>query len=497
MMKSFDEKDELYRIAHKSMRSECEITSAEVEAQFSKPDVEARFERLTFMKRLLIGAPQLVGYRRAWDMYNDILSGNAEYAERLYGKNFAAPEFADFSEFRSFHRVAVNIIMREEERAKAPKRRKSAAENEGYSEPVVEPALEHPRFLPETVIKSLVEDKWKADYYVFMCERLKDVLNPDLAEVDSDSFDAVLKRATEQYLRNQSRPILTNELSDYSNPFMMKKAATARLLHEGCVRNKLEETLVSELLESDPSLVKLRSQASLPAEVLEPLQAFRGLTNWSFDPEIRMEQKIDALLDITRNLLAGKEAMELETSEPILSNGRIKHPYRNHVGFVSSAPKGRVGGWGHGKPVTDEKTDLEKVRYPTLQRVAHSLPQDAQYRSQAMHAIQVLERSRGWEFSDKTKAVNALKEVLDTLPASKMIAGKLNRALPVVRYGRFAPGTLSSSHKFVRRRPSNLLRRNRIRMYFRSVTATVPLNRRWAERKTKNQQRSKKKDSRK
>jgi hypothetical protein len=112
-----------------------------------------------------------------------------------------------------------------------------------------------------------------------------------------------------------------------------------------------------------------------------------------------------------------------------------------------------------------------------------------------MHAIQVLERSRGWSFSDKTKAVNALKEVLDNLPSSKMIMGKLDKALPVVRYGRFAPGTLSSSHKFVRRKPSNLLRRNRIRMYFRSITANTPLSRRWADRRAKNQVRSKKKDS--
>ena len=427
-------------------------------------------------------------------MYNDVREGKEPYIEKLYGSSFSAPEFTSMDDFKSVHRIAVSIIKREEERAKAPKRRKAGAENEGYSEPVVEPPLEHWRFQKDNVVKSLVEDKWKSDYYAFVCAKIQETLGPNASAIDSDDFVSVLRRATEKYLRNESRPVLTNELSDYYNPFMMKKSTTERLLHEGCVRNKLEESLVPAFIDQQTEFVKLRSQAELPPEVLEPLQAFRGIVNWSFDPEKRMDQKLDGIQHLLDDI-AG-ESGDTEGGNPP-TGSRVKHRYANHYGFTSEVPRGRRGGWGHGKPLSPEKQDLQRMRYPTLQRVAHSLPKDPQYRSQAMHAIEVLERSRGWEFSDKTKAVNAMKEVLDALPSSKSIVGKLNKALPVVRYGRFSPGNLASSHRFVRRKPSNLLRRNRIRMYFRSMTATTSLSKRWTDRRTKNAVRSKKKDSKK
>ena len=494
ILDEFNKNEAMYRISPKSLDIDSSSSENTESGTVLRQKSDDRFDQLTFLKRILIGAPQLVGSRRAWEIYNDARSGEQEYVEKVYGKKLAQPPtFSDYEEFKNIHRIAVSIIKREEERAKIPKRRKSAAENEGYSEPIVEPALEDWRFQRANVIISLVEDKWKADSYSSLCREISKTIDSQEDGVDSDEFHAVLKRASEKYLRNESRPVLTNELADYSNPYMMKRAAVERLLHEGCVRNKLEESLVEDVLDRDADLVKMQSQADLPPEVLEPLQAFRGITDWSFDPEIRMEQKLIAMNRFLDTVLGDGE---FETTDYVrLSDGKIKHRYRNHVGFESRVPHGRVGGWGQGKPESAEQKDLRRVRYPTLQRVTHSLPSDPHYRSQAVHAIQVLERSRGWTMSDKTKAVNALKEVLDSLPPSKMIVGKLDKALPVARYGRFAPGSLSSSHKFVRRKPSNLLRRNRIRMYFRSMTSTVPLSRRWADRRAKNQVRSKKKDN--
>jgi hypothetical protein len=475
MLDSFDLRESKHRVSSR-------VTSLDnssipvIRADEGTP--ENRKEKLSFMKRLLVGAPQLVGPRRAWDMYNDIREGRAEYAEKLFGAKMPTPEFSNLDEFNAFHRNAVAIIRREEEKAKTPKKRKAAAENEGYSEQIIEPALEHWRFQKENQIKSLIEDKWKADFYVSMCQRIQDTLRPDSSPADSDSFNSVLRRATEKYLRNESRPVLTNELGDYYNPYMMKKATTERLLHESCVRNKLEESLVPELIANEGEFVKLRSQADLPPEVLEPLQAFRGIVDWSFDPEARMDQKLSKVENLVNSILK---------DQPYVEETR-----RADSGFNSVVPRGRRGGWGHGKPASKDQEYQQSVRYPTLQRVAHSLPKDPQYRSQAIHAIQVLERARGWELSDKTKAINTMKEVLDNLSPSKMIVGKLEKALPLVRYGRFAPGNLPYTHKFVRRKPSNLLRRNRIRMYFRSVTAITPLSRRWADRRAKNTARNKK-----
>jgi hypothetical protein len=478
ILQSFEEHEEVFRASESLVESRDPVFLDKISTPGTASEERiARFERLAYMKSILIGAPQIVGCRRAWDIYNDVRSGGHPYVEKLYGQKLTnPPAFVDYDDFKKYHRAAVAVIRREEEKAKAPKKRKAQAENEGYTEPVVEPVIDHPRFTPDHVTKSVVEDKWKSEFYSNLCNSVNEILSPHSAAVDSDAFMHVLKRATAQYVRAESRPVLTNELADYDNPYMMKKATTERLLNQNCVRNKLEESLVSQFIDSRPDMIKLRSEAELPPEVLEPLQAFRGITNWSMNPEIRMNQKLDSI-----NVL-------LSGSTPHTTPAwRWNHPYANHIGFVSQIPRGRRGGWGHGKPLSSTQQDLAQMRYPTLQRVAHSLPKDPQYRAQAIHAIQVLERSKGWQFDDKTRAINTLKEVLDNLPSARTIEGKLDKALPVVRYG---------GHH-IRRKPSNLKRRNRIRMYFRSMTAIVPLTRRWSDRRAKNAARSKKKDSKK
>jgi hypothetical protein len=42
----------------------------------------------------------------------------------------------------------------------------------------------------------------------------------------------------------QSRPVLTNEVSDYSTPYMMKRSTMERSLHDVCVRSQLDESVV-------------------------------------------------------------------------------------------------------------------------------------------------------------------------------------------------------------------------------------------------------------
>lgn len=447
-------------------------------------NIHGPLDGIKFIKKILVGAPQRVGVRRAWDIYNDIKNGGSVYIEKVYGSGTFSrdvPTFDNFEQFKMLHRSAVGSVTRDEENAKKPKRRRAQAENEGYSEPVHEPDLTHWRFSKDNQINSLVEDKWRADKYGQMCAMMGDTLRPSTLPGKSDQFDSVYRRAAVQYIRSKLRPVLTNEVADYANPYMLKKKATENLLFEaGCVRTKLEESLVGELLEGHSAdLIKARcnAQSELPGEVLEPLQAFAGLTDWSQDPQIRIIQKIRGI----RSLLG--ELCTIE-NQPQGSDWKYNHPYGNHISFESTVPTGRTGGWGFGKPRSDTQLEMSKMRYPTLQRVAHTLSRDHQYNRQVKHAINVLERSKGWSFQDKTRAVNSIKEVLDSLPASKTLIRQLDRALPI--------RTLTKRGGLIRYKPSNLRRRNRIRMYFRSMTAITSLNKRWSERRAKNVVRAKK-----
>ncbi len=441
--------------------------------------LHGRIDNINFLKKLLIGAPQRVGVRRAWDIYNDIKRGGFDYIDKLYGSSTFScgiPTFDSFDQFKGFHRTAVAIIQREEEAAKRPRRRKAQVENEGYSEVVVEPQLANVRYSPEHKRNSLVEDKWKADRYGQLCM----AVNPVVDNL-TDSFENVYHRALIHLIRNRERSILTNEVIDFSNPYMLKMRATSNLLHEGgCVRTKLEESLVDELLDSHSGdLLKLRSDGpvELPGEILEPLNAFAGITFWSNDPQIRIMQKLDSI----RNFL---EEVGLMDNDSMRSEKNLYS--QANSGFESTVPNGRTGGWGFGKPRSKTKAELNRTRYPTLQRVAHTLSSDPQFNEQVQHAVNVLERSKGWTFDDKKKAVNTMKEVLDNLPSSKSLSQRMDRTLPIQTMTAKIKGGL------IRYRPSNLRRRNRIRMYFRSITATMPLSKRWTERRAKNAARAKK-----
>lgn len=53
--------------------------------------------------------------------------------------------------------------------------------------------------------------------------------------------------------------------------------------------------MVQRALDERPDLIKLRLRAPLPPEVIEPLIAFRGDTNYNFDPRTRLTQKLQRL----------------------------------------------------------------------------------------------------------------------------------------------------------------------------------------------------------
>lgn len=86
-----------------------------------------------------------------------------------------------------------------------------------------------------------------------------------------------------------------------------------------------------------------------------------------------------------------------------------------------------------GKPLKQIQVEERQMRYPTLQRVAHTLPRDPKYRATVRHAIGVLERSSGWSFSDKLQAINTLKEVWENLASSQKMNEILERSIPWTR----------------------------------------------------------------
>ena len=53
-----------------------------------------------------------------------------------------------------------------------------------------------------------------------------------------------------------SGEVLTHELADFENPYMMRRSALERLLQERVVRNQLDERCLPRLLDRHPDLVK-------------------------------------------------------------------------------------------------------------------------------------------------------------------------------------------------------------------------------------------------
>nr|AET50789.1 hypothetical protein [Eimeria tenella] len=326
-------------------------------------------------------------------------------------------------------------------------------------------------FTEEAQTLSLVEDAYKAEVYEEICARLS--REWETRDHLSDSFVDILEEALRHDLMDQSRPTLVNEFTDFDNPYMLKRQALKRLLEERGTRNALDESMIDKYLDKRPDLLKLRLAAKLPPEVVEPLVAFHGITCYNFDKRTRLGQKVNAVLKAVNSVDCELDQV-LQSLEENRRSDMIHefHPFRNHFGFVSAIPTGTAGSILMGREESGTDKELRMIRYPTLQRVAHTLPKDAKYRAIVAHAIRVLERSRGWDFKDKLKAVSTLIEVYNHLPPSATYERKLDEAFPVLRKPGMTRQTKSRNSVFCRG-----LR------YIRSLSTQKPLSMRLAKKK--------------
>ena len=267
--------------------------------------------------------------------------------------------------------------------------------------------------------------------------------------------------------------MLTHELADFENPYMMKRSGMERLLHEGCVRNQLDERCLPRLLDQHPDLTKLRRQAALPAEVLEPLAAFRGDVRWHFDARERLSQKLqaaNAALQAIESDASAKDFLRvlpenLVDEPPAQQVEGIHHPWRNHVGFESAVPRGVAGGTKFAQPETELQSQLARLRYPTLQRVAHTLPSDSKWRAHVVRSIRVLERSKNWDYSSKLNAINRIKEVYDRLKPSDEYTAALDEKLPVNRVSSRIKRKYARDVEYVKTFPKNWRRQKSFTRY--------------------------------
>jgi hypothetical protein len=330
-------------------------------------------------------------------------------------------------------------------------------------------------------LKSLLEDCWKADYHANL-HRLAEQMIPERQPLATrtDRVADVLAASLRKHVTEQNRPVFTHELADFETPYMSKRSTLERLLQERCVRNQLDERCLPRLLDQMPALVKLRSGASLPPEVLEPLAAFRGDTRWHFDAQERLSQKLSAVDSALHAVSSGGKLGEVLKAVPENAEDRadkvpgIHHPWRNHVGFESAVPQGFAGGTRMGQPMNAMDAQVLRLRYPTLQRVSHTLPADPKWRAHVARSIRVLERSKHWDFRSKLRAANSMKEVYDNMRPSNYYTASLDEKLPINRVAshlkrKYAPGV-----QYIKTFPKKFMKKKTHEWYRASLTAKNP-----------------------
>jgi len=362
------------------------------------------------------------------------------------------------------------------------KRRNYQLLNSGYEEPEPRYEAEEQEFTAAWRDKSLAEDVWKAEYYQHLYRKAHaDIPEHEPLATRTDRLSDVTAGAYRKHLLDQNRPVLTHELADFENPYMMKRSALERVLQERCTRNQLDERVMPRLLERQPDLVRLRAEAPLPPEVLEPLAAFRGDTRWSFDARERLAQKLEGASAALEQLSAEGSAAAVVGALPENAGvdpdqvAGVFHPWKNHVGFESEVPQGKVGGTKFGQPTPALQAQVLRTRYPTLQRVAHTLPADPKWRAHVVRTIRVLERSKDWDFQSKLNAVNKLKEIYDQLKPSVEYNRDLDENLPLNRVPSHLKRKYAKDKEYVKTFPKRFLLQKSFTRYRASLTATAPM----------------------
>lgn len=347
-------------------------------------------------------------------------------------------------------------------------KRNYARLNAGYTEEEAVYDPEEPEFQGEHRVKSMAEDYWKAEYYQRLCRDLEDFVpeREPRSAPRSDRLLDVFGAALRAHIAEQNRPTLTHELADFENPYMMKRSAAQRILQERCVRNQLDERCLPRLLDNQPDLVKLRAKAPMPPEVLEPLAAFRGDVRWHFDARERLLQKLRAA-DTALSALVSSAGDAAEVAQALPENAAadpaqvpgVHHPWRNHVGFESAVPRGVAGGTRFGRPEEALTAQISRLRYPTLQRVAHTLPADPKWRAHVAKSIEVLERSKQWDYASKLRAINSMKEVYDHLKPSHFYTSLLDEKLPINRVPSHLKKKYAPDADYVRTFPKKFIKK--------------------------------------
>lgn len=378
-------------------------------------------------------------------------------------------------------------IFRARRKAEIGRRRRARPlhrfDNVGYSEEDPEhEAAEGSPFDDAWRQKSIVEDLWKAEYNQMKHEEAKRMTpRGDTMQTTSDRLVNVAAAAYRATVLEQNRPVLTHELADFSNPYMMKQSALERLLSERCLRNQLDERCMPRLLEKHPDLTKLRAKAPLPPEVLEPLAAFRGDVRWHFDSRERLSQKLHSAASALDAVVAGGGVADVLESLPENADVAadqvqgVHHPWRNHVGFDSAVPRGMAGGTKFGQPAPLLQEQIQRLRYPTLQRVAHTLPRDPKWRAHVVRTINVLERSKGWDYLSKLNAVNKMKEVYDLFKPSEDITSAFDEKLMLNRVPSHLKRKYAKNKQYVKTYTKNFLKLKSWLRYRPSLTAREPM----------------------
>lgn len=406
---------------------------------------------------------------------------SATTAYALYRRKALKPAASEILEYDVFYQC----FQEERERYRADRRfdlrRKSQVRfnfrtlNSGYTEEVPVHEAEEPLFKEGARTQSIVEDLQKAAHYQRVCRLAENSVLGESGrhENRNDGISDTLAAAFRDHLVEQHRPVLTHELADYENPYMMKRSALERLLQERCVRNKVDERNLRMVLDRRPDLIKLRPEATIPPEVLEPLAAFRGDTRWHFTPRERLVQKLEGVTSAVASLVASKgdaKKMIRNLPENIPTDASAvigtRHPWQNHIGFESAVPRGTAGGTKFGQPTPPLAEQLLKMRYPTLQRVAHTLPDDPKWRAHVTQTIRVLERSKNWDFKSKLRAVNSMKEIYDNLRPSEEYTQGLDEKLVLNRVPSHLKKKYAKNEQYVRTFPKNF-KKDKMFTYYR------------------------------